>query len=85
MPLYSYHCAECDREIELLIGSSDTPVCPTCGSQELERLVSCTAPQGKSRGIIKAARAQAARAGHLSNFSRPERRQINLRVAASKR
>jgi hypothetical protein len=31
------------------------------------------APPAKSRGVAKAARAQAAREGHLSNFSRSER------------
>ncbi len=70
MPLYSYHCKECDRDIELLVGVAVTPVCPTCGSERLERLMSRPAPQGKSAGIAKSARAQAARAGHLSNFSR---------------
>lgn len=74
MPLYSYHCAKCDADVELLIGSSQTPVCPSCGSKKLERLVSRTAPAGSSRAIMKSARLQAARAGHLSNFSRPERR-----------
>jgi putative FmdB family regulatory protein len=74
MPLYSYHCAACDKDFELLISSSDKPACPTCDSQSLERLVSRTAPEGKSRRLLKSARAQAARAGHLSNFSRSERR-----------
>ncbi|MGB8365159.1 MAG: FmdB family zinc ribbon protein [Rhizomicrobium sp.] len=74
MPLYSYHCAECDKDVELLIGSSDIPACPTCGSRNLERLVSRVAPEGRSRALIKGARAQAAREGHLSNFSRSERR-----------
>jgi putative FmdB family regulatory protein len=74
MPLYSYHCAGCDKEFELLISASDTPVCPTCSGQNLERLVSRTAPEGKSRSLAKSARAQAARAGHLTNFSRSERR-----------
>lgn len=73
MPLYSYHCSKCDKDTELLIGSSETPVCPSCGSKKMERLVSRTAPPGKTRGIIKSARAQAAREGHLSNFSRSER------------
>jgi putative FmdB family regulatory protein len=71
MPLYSFHCAKCDADIELLIGSSETPVCPTCGGKKLQRLMSRTAPEGKSRGLMKSARAQAA---HLSNFSRAERR-----------
>jgi putative FmdB family regulatory protein len=73
MPLYSYHCAGCDKDVELLISFSDTPACPACGSEKMERLVSRTAPEGKSRGIIKAGRARAAREGHLSNFSRSER------------
>ena len=75
MPLYSYHCAKCDGDVELLIGSSETPVCPSCGSKKLQRLMSLTAPHGKSRGLMKSARAQAAREGHLSNFSSKELKQ----------
>lgn len=73
MPLYSFHCTKCNKDSELLIGSSEKPVCPSCGSKKMERLVSLTAPPGKTRGILKAARAQATREGHLSNFSRSER------------
>ncbi len=73
MPLYNYHCKDCDKDMELLVRSAETPACPACGSQKLERLMSRPAPQGKSAGIVKGARAQAARAGHLSNFSRSER------------
>ena len=74
MPLYSYHCAKCAKDFELLIGSSEKPACPTCGGRKLERLMSRVAPEGKSRGVAKAMRTQAARAGHLSNYSRAERR-----------
>jgi putative FmdB family regulatory protein len=74
MPLYGFNCAKCDADVELLIGFSETPICPTCGSKKLQRLMSLTAPHGKSRGLMKSARAQAAREGHLSNFSRAERR-----------
>jgi putative FmdB family regulatory protein len=73
MPLYGFHCAPCDKEVELLIGFSETPICPDCGGQKMTRLVSRPAPEAKSRGIIKSARAQAAREGHLSNFNRSER------------
>ncbi len=73
MPLFSYHCPQCDSDVELLIRGSDTPICPSCGGQNLSRLMSRVAPGGKSAGIIKSARAQAAREGHLSNFSRSER------------
>jgi putative FmdB family regulatory protein len=74
MPLYSYHCAKCDKEFELLIGAADVPACPTCGSQKVERLMSRVAAEGKSRSYAKTMRAQAAREGHLSNYSRSERK-----------
>ncbi|UTD29623.1 zinc ribbon domain-containing protein [Bradyrhizobium sp. WD16] len=73
MPLYSFHCAKCDKDVELLVGMSDRPACPACGSRRMERLMSRVAPPARSGKIIKAARAQAAREGHLSNFSRSER------------
>jgi putative FmdB family regulatory protein len=74
MPLYGYHCTKCDSEFELLVGSADVPVCPSCGGDKLERLMSRIAPDGKSRSYAKTMRATAARHGHLSNYSRSERR-----------
>ena len=38
-----------------------------------EGRLALTAPEGKSRGIIKSARKQAAREGHFSHYSRSER------------
>ncbi|WP_029003555.1 FmdB family zinc ribbon protein [Azorhizobium doebereinerae] len=73
MPLFSYHCPTCDKDVELLMRLSDTPVCPTCGGTAMERLMSRVAPELKSPGLLKAARARAGREGHLSNFSRSER------------
>ncbi len=41
MPLYEYHCKECNRESELLVKDLDTkPECPQCGSKRLEKLLS---------------------------------------------
>jgi putative FmdB family regulatory protein len=74
MPLYSFHCAECDKDAELLVGFSEKPKCPSCGSKKLQRQVSRVAAPGKSAGLVKAARAQAAREGHFSNYSRAERK-----------
>ncbi|MBB5049354.1 putative FmdB family regulatory protein [Rhodopseudomonas rhenobacensis] len=74
MPLYSFHCAKCDSDVELLVGSEQRPACPNCRSKKLQRLVSRVAAPGKSRDLIKAARSQAAREGHFSNYSRSERR-----------
>lgn len=74
MPLYSYQCTKCENEFELLVSSGEVPVCPACGSEKLERLMSRVAPEGKSRGYAKTMRAAAAREGHLSNYSRSDRR-----------
>jgi putative FmdB family regulatory protein len=73
MPLFSYHCRKCDKEMELLVDSSTVPVCRHCGSRRLDQLVSRVAPPGRSRAMAKAARAQAGREGHLSNFGRSGR------------
>jgi putative FmdB family regulatory protein len=70
MPLYSYHCADCGQDAELLITEGRKPVCPSCGGEKMERLLGRVAPQGRSGAVKKAARAAAARAGHLSNFGR---------------
>ena len=40
MPLYAYVCDACDAGFELLVGASDTPQCPACGSERLTRQVS---------------------------------------------
>ncbi len=73
MPLYSYHCKKCDKDSELLTDFSSTPACPHCGGSKMERLPSRVAPPGRSRSYARTMRAQAAKEGHLSNFSRAER------------
>jgi len=73
MPLYSYHCSKCEKEFELLVSSSDVPVCPACGSDKLDRLMSRVAPDLKNGRYAKKMRAAAGREGHLSNYSRSER------------
>jgi putative FmdB family regulatory protein len=66
MPIHDFRCQACQAQFELLVRASATPVCPGCASQKLE-LLSPIAPAGKSAGIIASGRAQAKRAGHLSN------------------
>lgn len=68
MPLFDFHCPQCDKTSELIVRFSDKPLCPECGAADMVRLLSGTAPPGKSAGIAKACRAEAARQGHLSNF-----------------
>jgi len=74
VPLYNFHCPDCDKDTELLVGASETPVCPSCGSQKLERMIGRIAPDGKLAAAAKVWRAQAAREGHASNFSPSERK-----------
>ncbi|MBM3777571.1 MAG: zinc ribbon domain-containing protein [Acidimicrobiia bacterium] len=40
MPLYEYACNDCHREFELLVRSTEQPVCPSCDSAELTRRLS---------------------------------------------
>lgn len=76
MPLHDYHCEACSAEFELLVRSSSTPVCPQCGSTQLQRLVSRLAPAGKIEAIRMSNRRAADRAGLFSNFSPSERAKL---------
>ena len=73
MPLYSYHCADCDKDSELLMRSDDTAVCPACGGAKMERLLtSRVSSYGGTRNLLSSARSRAAKEGHFSNYSRGE-------------
>ncbi len=73
MPLYDYHCKACSESFELLLRTSETALCPHCGSTEVEKSLSLTAPPGRSAGLLAKARSQAAREGHFSHYSPAER------------
>ncbi len=40
MPLYEFHCPKCDHDVEILVRGSEQPVCPDCGSEQIQRLLS---------------------------------------------
>ena len=40
MPIYEYECRACSHEFERLVRTGDTPACPECKSEDLERLIS---------------------------------------------
>lgn len=73
MPLFDFLCKTCGRGVELLVRGSSVPVCPACGSAELDKQVSLPAAPGKTAAIVAGARRQAAREGHFSNYAASER------------
>jgi putative FmdB family regulatory protein len=40
MPLFEYRCRVCHAEFELLVRSGETPACPECRTEDLEKLLS---------------------------------------------
>ncbi len=40
MPLFSYQCAACGAQHEILVRGDQRPACPECGSKALEKQAS---------------------------------------------
>lgn len=76
MPLHDFSCTVCGHRFEALQRREQAPVCPCCGSPHVDRLISAPVAPGRSKAIVAAARRQAAREGHLSNYSAAERRKL---------
>ena len=56
MPVYEYVCDRCRHPFEELVRGDERPVCPSCGSADLEKRFSVFATSGQ------AAASEAARA-----------------------
>ena len=76
MPLHDFHCRKCDKTFERLVRSDTQIVCPACGSDQVDKLLSAPQPPGRSKAIIAAGRAAAAREGHFSIYSAAERAKV---------
>ena len=50
MPIYEFHCNQCNREFEYLILGSDKPVCPKCKSKNVCKLMSACGFVSKGGG-----------------------------------
>ena len=37
MPIYEYHCCDCETTFEALVRGGDTITCPHCGSSSLAK------------------------------------------------
>lgn len=73
MPIFEFCCQACGAMSEQLVLGATKPTCELCGSEQLTKLISAAAPPGRSKALVRSARAQAAREGHLSNYSAAER------------
>jgi len=51
MPLYEYSCQDCHSEFELLIRGSETPHCPECAGERLDKLLSVPAAHAAGRDL----------------------------------
>jgi putative FmdB family regulatory protein len=59
MPIYEYHCQQCGREFEKLMGFNDpdaqSPECPACQSRNTQKRISTFASRGaQSSGVSSA-------------------------------
>jgi len=60
MPLYEYRCRTCGHQFEEIVRSGETPDCPSCHGDDLERLFSLPAvstEKTRKRALGKARRA----------------------------
>lgn len=72
MPLYAFHCKDCNKEFETLVRSSDVPACPACNSVNLQQQVAKICVDIKYPAIAKSWRRAAAAEGHMNNFDKSE-------------
>lgn len=50
MPIYEYQCKQCGHEFEQLVLGSQTPACPSCNSEKVDKLMSCCGFVSKGAG-----------------------------------
>jgi putative FmdB family regulatory protein len=62
MPLFEYHCRKCDHEFEALVRPAQpAPTCRSCGSEDIEKLLSNVAVSSENtrEANLKGARVKA--------------------------
>jgi len=52
MPIYEYECDTCHGQFELLIRGEEAAVCPECGTQSVERLLSVPAAHAANKNAL---------------------------------
>ncbi len=51
MPLFDYHCADCDETVEVFIRAAEEPRCPRCKGERVKKLISAFAVGGSAPGL----------------------------------
>ena len=71
MPIYEYECRACAHRFEAIVRASDTPKCPSCEGQDLERLISLFAvdSDGTRKNSISSAQQKNARTTREKNHA----------------
>lgn len=57
MPIYEYKCRACDHLFEKIVKLNETPDCPQCGGNDLEKqftVASVSTSKTRSRSVQKA-------------------------------
>ncbi len=58
MPIYEYHCKDCQQPFEVFVRSISKPasaICPECGSEHVEKDVSSVSAVGGEGSLSSAA------------------------------
>ncbi len=50
MPIYEYHCNECDKDFEYLVIGKPEPTCTSCESQNVKKMMSACGFYSKGSG-----------------------------------
>ena len=50
MPIYEYHCNDCGKNFELLVFGKEKPICPSCKTKKVVRLLSACGFMSKGSG-----------------------------------
>lgn len=40
MPIFEYHCMDCDKDFEILVFGNQDVCCPTCKGEKVKKLLS---------------------------------------------
>lgn len=69
MPIYEYHCENCNKDFECLIFGQEQPECPACSSEKVCRLMSCCGFVSKGNGGQTVSRSAGSSCGGCSASS----------------